>query len=377
MSLIDILIFLITLVTLVVSHEFGHFISAKKFGVKVLEFGFGLPPRILGKKKGETIYSLNALPIGGFVRLYGEDEVDKQILESKNSFASQPVWERIGIVTAGVIMNLLLAVVIFYVILFFQGFIDKIPLLIPHQFFGATQTNQTAVLIGAVESNSPADQAGIKAGDRIIGINNQPVSGMEQVINTTKTNEGKNISLTLLDPSNTQRQVTATPRVNPPEGHGALGVELGEITMANLEYRTFSQKLFSGFFQTYNYGDYEIELMAQIVKTSIEEKDIQPVSQSVAGPVGITKLAGDILNTQSPILPYLNFVALISLSLAMFNILPIPALDGGRLFFLLIEAITRKKVRADIERYVHTVGMVLLLGLILAVTYSDIKKLIF
>ncbi len=368
-----IIIFLITLLILVLSHEFGHFFAAKKFGVKVLEFGFGLPPKIWGKKIGETIFSLNLLPIGGFVRLFGEDETDKKILENKRSFGSKPVWQRIAIVTAGVIMNFILAAILFWIVLFAQGFTEKIPLLVPYRFIGVEQTDQTLVLIGQVSPNSPADQVGIKPGDQVVGFNAQKITSGEQLITLTKENTGKSSTLTLQNDQNNLRTVTVTPRANPPAGQGALGVELGTVSVANLSYQG-GQRVFSGITHSYNLASYSIAVLSHIISTAFETKDLAPVSQSVSGPVGVTNLASMILNTKSPLIPYLNFMALLSLNLAIINILPFPALDGGRLFFLSIEAIFRKKVKAEIERLVHTVGMAILIALILLVTFSDIKK---
>ena len=160
--LLTIVVFIFTLLVLVISHELGHFLAAKKFGIKVLEFGFGLPPKIFGKKIGETIFSLNALPIGGFVKLFGEDETDKDVLKNTRSFASKPVFQRIIVVVAGVVMNISLAVILFWVVLFARGFEESIPLLTPHQFAGVNQVNESVILIGGVAPGSPAEEAGIK-----------------------------------------------------------------------------------------------------------------------------------------------------------------------------------------------------------------------
>lgn len=371
-----IVIFILTLALLVLSHEFGHFISAKKFGVKVLEFGFGLPPRAWGKKFGETIYSLNWLPIGGFVKLFGEDEADKKVLDDKRSFAAQPVGQRIVIVVAGVVMNLLLAVIIFWIVLAAQGFKEKLPLLIPYQFAGVNQVNESIILVGGVAADSPAAVAGLKSGDQILTVNGLDVNKSEDLINQVKAHAGEKVTLTIKDAENKTRQVEVTPRVNPPAGQGALGVELGSVTFANLNYQTFSQKLFSGFTHSYNLTTYSFSIFGQLISTSLATKNLEPVSQSVAGPVGITNMTNLILSSQSPFIPYLNFIAMLSLNLAIVNILPFPALDGGRLFFLLIEAITRKKVNPNVERIIHTVGMVLLISLIVLITFSDIRKLI-
>lgn len=372
--LLTIVVFIFTLLILVLSHEFGHFLVAKKFGVKILEFGFGLPPRIFGKKIGETIFSLNWLPIGGFVRLFGEDETDKKVLGNKRSFAAKPVLQRIGIVIAGVVMNFLLAAVLFWVVLAAQGFKEQIPLLTPFKFFGVNQTNEAMILIGGVAADSPAASAGIKSGDRVLELNGVKLESGEEVISLTKQYAGQEATFTLEDPSKNTRQVKVIPRENPPAGQGPLGVELGSINIANLNYETPGQKLASGLTHSYNLTAYSISILGRLISTSISAGNLEPISQSVSGPVGITNITGAILQTQSPLIPYLNFVALLSLNLAVINILPFPALDGGRLFFLTVEAVTRRRVKPEVERWVHTIGMAILIALILLITFSDIKK---
>jgi regulator of sigma E protease len=373
--LLAIVAIIITLLVLVVSHEFGHFITAKKFGVKVLEFGFGIPPRAWGKQIGETLVSINWLPIGGFVRLLGEDETDKKVLNDKRSFAAKPVLQRIGVVVAGVVANLILAVILFYIVLGFQGFKEQLPLLTPHRFVGVQQTNEAVILIGNVVADSPASVAGIKSGDRVVEFNGQKLTGGDQFVNLTKEFAGKSVTLTLEDQQGKKRQVEITPRANPPKNQGALGVELGSFEVANLNYATLDQKITSGFFHSYNLASYSLDVLGSLISTSVRTGNLQPVSESVSGPVGITSMTQTILQTKNPLLPYLNFVALLSLNLAVINILPFPALDGGRLFFLLIELVTRKRVNPEVERWVHAVGMVILITLIVVITYSDVQKL--
>lgn len=373
--LFTIIIFIITLLVLVVSHEFGHFIMARKFGIRVLEFGFGIPPRVWGKKIGETLVSINWLPLGGFVRLLGEDEVDEKILQHKDSFAAKLVWQRSLVVTAGVLMNLFLAAVIFWVVLAAQGFKEKIPLLSNYHFFGVSQVNESVILVGQVAPSSPADNAGIKSTDRILKFNDVLLQDADQLIVLTKQYGDQVAFLTLVDGEEKQRVVQITPRKNPPEGQGPLGVSLGTMKVAYLNYQSLSQKLFSGPVHTYNLAVYSLSIFRNLIAQSIATRNLEPVSSSVTGPVGITNLTATILQTKNPVLPYLSFVALLSLNLAIVNILPFPALDGGRLLFLFIEGIFRKKVRADIEKFIHTAGMIILLGLIVLITFSDIRKL--
>jgi regulator of sigma E protease len=372
-----ILIFILTLLILVVIHELGHYFAAKKFNIRPLEFGFGLPPRIWGKQIGETLWSLNWLPFGGFVRLAGEDDVEENVPKNRQ-FSTQNVWKRIVVVVAGVFMNLILAWVLFYIVLAAQGFKAQIPLLAPHNFVGANQVNEEMVVIGQVSPGSPAETGGLKAGERVLSINGQSLKNADEFVSLTKQNAGKNIALSVTEnPDGSQpRVVNVTPRVNPPEGQGALGISLGSLAVANLEYQSLDQKILSGPVHSYNLIVYSGKILGQTISTAFVRKDIAPVSQTVAGPVGITALVKEILDIKNPILPYLNFVAAISLNLALVNILPFPGLDGGRFFFLLFEAIFRKRLHPTVERYIHTVGFAILLAMIILVTFSDIKKFI-
>lgn len=373
-----IVVFIITLLILVVIHEFGHFFAAKRFGIKVLEFGFGIPPRAWGKKIGETIWSLNWLPFGGFVRLLGEDESDKKVLEDKRSFATQAVWKKITVVVAGVVMNLLLAWLLFYIVLGAQGFKTQLPLLSDYHFVGATQTSETAIIVGNIADGSPASQAGLTDGDRLIAVNGAPITSADKFVEDIKANAGKEVKLTVSNiQGNDNKDITIVPRENPPAGQGALGVSLGGLQTVTLSYDTPMQKLFAGPIHSYNLMGYSGKILGETIGFSFKERDLAPVSNAVAGPVGITSVVGQILSIKNPVIPYLDFVAALSLNLAVVNILPFPGLDGGRLFFLVIEAITRKKTHAVVEKYVHTIGLVVLLSLIILITISDIRKLIF
>lgn len=373
----SIIIFILTLLVLVVIHEWGHFIMAKKFGIKVEEFGFGLPPRVWGKKIGETIYSINWLPFGGFVKLLGEDGVEKEELKNKRSFAAANVWVRIGVVAAGVSMNLVLAWILFYIVLFSKDFKFQLPLPIDYQFAGVEQKNDIRVFIAAISTDSPAFKTSLKQGEEIISVNGENILNDGQMVSLIKSYAGKEINLTVKNPqSNEVRDIKLIPRENPPKGEGPIGIALTQVRLANLEYKTTTQKLFSGVSHSYNVASYSLKMLGLIINQSFAKKDFSALSHSVAGPVGITSLANTVLtSTDKPLIPYLDFMAMLSLNLAVMNLLPIPALDGGRLFFLLIEGILRRKVKANIEKWVHAFGMAVLLGLTLLITFSDIKKL--
>src|SRR3989344_7665852 len=208
----SIVIFIIILSVLVLVHEFGHFIMAKRAGIGVEEFGFGLPPRACGKKIGGTIYSLNWLPFGGFVRLIGEDPTDKN-REEKNSFYIKSIGQRTRVVVAGVVANFLLAIFIFYIVIFALGFKVSLPLLIDHKFKFVNETRQ--VLVEEVSSGSAADAAGIRATDSILAIEGQKISAIADLQKVIRSSEGKNLTMLLENPVNNQtRTVQVTPADN-------------------------------------------------------------------------------------------------------------------------------------------------------------------
>lgn len=358
--LVTIVVFLLILSILVLVHEAGHFIVAKLFGIKVEEFGFGLPPRAFGFKHGETLYSVNYLPIGGFVKLYGEDEAgsgrvqttSKQVTKDiGRAFFSKPAWQRSLVIVAGVFMNFLLAVLLISFLFSWVG----VPL--PT---GKVQVSQ-------VINGSPAQKAGLKVGETIISINNSKITMPQQVIDATRNNLGKTVVLKVLD-NGKEKTLNITPRKNYPKDQGPMGVAISE-DVKNVKYPWYqapfvgtkealkeSWLIISGLFT----------LLGQLVFKGVVPAD-------VAGPVGIAQLTGQVVS----IGPYavLSFVSLLSLNLAIINILPIPALDGGRLFFILFEAFTKRKVSPKIEGYAHTIGMAVLLGLIALITIHDLFRI--
>lgn len=360
----SIIIFIITLLVLVLIHEFGHFLMAKKFGIKVEEFGFGIPPRLWGKKIGETIYSINWLPFGGFVKLLGEDEVDTITIdkEGKNrDFRAKPVSKRILVVVAGVAMNLVLAWALFYTVIISQNFRIIYP------------TISQGVYIFRTENNLPAQQAGVKEGEKLVAIDNEQISDIEQARKFIKAKDETKTTLTLADSDGkNQRKVELIPKKQD-NGDVLIGVVFSPIPFRT--YSTLPEKIFSGVTYSWDLTKITFIGLGQLFN-QLFVGDFGQASKSVSGPVGLAAVTGDILSAGwQAVLPYLWFVGIISLTLSIFNILPIPALDGGRLLFLVIEAITHKKVKEDVEKTVHQIGFIILIGLALLITYSDIRKL--
>ena len=223
--MLTIIIFLLILSVLVLIHEFGHFIMAKKAGIGVEEFGIGLPPRIWGKKVKGTIYSVNWLPFGGFVRLVGEDPQDAR-RDQKDSFYVKSLGQRTMVVVAGVVSNLLLAIVIFYIVVFALGFKVSLPLLFEHKFKFVNESRQ--VIVADVSASSIAQNAGIKIGDSIIQVGDEKISSIEDLQKIIRSSENKKLMLVLENPVNNKtRSVEVTPAYNSELKAPALGVGLG------------------------------------------------------------------------------------------------------------------------------------------------------
>ena len=345
-----IIIFIAILSLLILVHELGHFLMARKFGIKVEEFGFGYPPRLIGKKIGETIYSLNLLPFGGFVRMLGEDPTALKLrgAKSQRAFVTQTRGKRALVLIAGVVMNFLLGVVLFAAIFTKLG--------VPEPVDYLTVTD--------VAAGSPAYAAQLRAGDKIIGFND--TRGFIDFVNTHR---GETITLLLQD----GRQVSAVPRTadQTPEGQGALGVA---ITNVDTVLYPLPERLVRGVW----YGLKEAMLWGKDILVSIGTTvwglahGVKP--QAVAGPVGIYEISKDV--TATGWLNTLQFVAILSVNLSILNLLPLPALDGGRLLFVGIEAVTRRRVKPELEQAIHLVGMALLIGLMILITFFDVRRLV-
>lgn len=358
--ILSILIFILTLLILVIIHELGHFIMAKRFKIKVEEFGFGIPPRIWGKKIGETIFSLNALPLGGFVRLLGEDSTDKNVLKNPRSFAAQEPWKRILVVVAGVVMNLVLAWVIFYSVIIFQNFRIIYP------------TAESAAFVGRLEKEYPAEKSEIKVGDKVIKVDGKEVKNFEMARNFIKEKKDQPVELTVADiEGRNPKTVILTPKKTE---SGDYLVGIGFSPLAIKQYETTGEKVFSGITYSWDLTRATVAGLGKLGQDLVTG-NIKKASESVSGPVGLAVISNDILSEGAKALPfYFWFVGVISLTLSIFNVLPIPALDGGRLLFLVIEAVTRKKVKAEVETLIHQIGFALLIALAFLITYSDISK---
>lgn len=346
---VTILTFFIVLSVLVLVHEFGHFMMAKFFGVKVLEFGIGLPPRLFGVKKGETVYSVNALPIGGFVRLHGEEEAtteDKSDL--RRAFYKKGALPKLFIITGGVLMNFLLAVVIISYI-FTQG------------VYVPTQN----VYIESVSKKSPAEAAGLKKNDIVRKIGVDTITSPDELIKATNKYLNKKMKVTVERGKQTY-EFEIVPRKNPPKDEGALGIQI-----SNLEFKKYSL-MEAPIFGLVESMKMSILMARGIVDVVTRLIKFAEVPTEVAGPVGIARLVGQA--AQYGFMAVLQLTGILSLNLAVINIFPFPALDGGRLIFVLIELVTRRRVNPRLEAIVNSVGLAILIGLIFLVTRNDILR---
>ncbi|HHE76588.1 MAG TPA: PDZ domain-containing protein [Candidatus Parcubacteria bacterium] len=371
---LSIIIAVLILSFLVILHEFGHFIAAKKLGVRVEEFGIGYPPKIFGVKKGETIYSINLIPFGGFVRLYGEEGEEEsgseEIVDKGRSFNAKSVGARSLILLAGVIMNFLLAAVIFYFLLFSNGFTDYQYLIFSnYRFPFGHQRDLPAVSF--VAKNSPAEKSGLHSKDIILSVNGIRFEEAGDFVGFVKTHKGEKLTLKVKDlESGEVKNIDVVPRLNPPKNEGPLGV--GLLTMAELKYENPLEKLFAGVLHSLNLSHYSVVSIGELIKTSFKEKSVEPLSSSVVGPVGILVITK--ITLKQGIIALLNLVALISLALVVVNIIPFPALDGGRLVFVLVEGILRRKIPQSIERNVNFAGFIILVLLLVLVTIKDVSQ---
>lgn len=350
--MIALIIFILILGILILAHEWGHFIVAKKSGLTVEEFGFGFPPRIFSWKIKETLYSVNLLPLGGFVKILGENGGE---VSSPKSFSSKPTGTRSLIVAAGVTMNFLLGILLLII-----GFYIGLPQILDKENEVLAENVQIQII--AINHNSPAEKANLKLGDSIEGF--EEISILQNFINQ---NNGKEINLKIKR-GQENLEIKTTPRINPPEGEGALGIALAKTGIVSYPWhQSVWLGIKSSFIVTWEIIKGFFELIKNLLTAG-------KVPQEVAGPVGIAVLAGQAVNLGFIYL--LQLVALISLNLAVLNLIPFPALDGGRLLFLGIEKIKGSKVNPKIENAIHSVGMILLLTLVALITYRDILKLL-
>ncbi len=376
---------LVSFILLVVAHEYGHFLVAKKKGVEVEEFGVGFPPKMFGKKFGKGIfegyYTLNWLPLGGFVRLKGEHDADKE----KGSFGSVSTKAKLQIMLAGVAVNFVLALILFTVVAWVG-----MPKLIPDQF--TVKSNEkiirSDVLANYVDPGSPAEQSGLKSGDIIKSINGQQISSDTELMQATKANAGKEVNIDYIrkgNPANTKAQlltsqeVEASRKTDNPKGY--LGIVPREYKMAQYTWAAPIVSVGSSAQFTWLTLKAIGSALAALGKAFINaitlngttaKQEAAKAGENVSGPVGIFAILqqGSALGYQF----ILFVVALISLTLAIMNFLPIPALDGGRAFVMLVFRALKKPLAPKKEELIHGTGFAILMLLFVVITIVDIRR---
>lgn len=364
-----ILIFILILGVLVFVHELGHFLVARRNGITAYEFGFGFPPRIFGiyrndknkkwsfiKGSGEvktknTIYSLNWFPIGGFVKIKGEDGSGKG---DADSFASKSAWKRIKVLAAGVIMNFILAWALFSAGLMIGTY----------QEVSDENSQNSKILISSVVENSPAKNMGIKLGDEIISGGKEEkivFHKIEDVQNYINSNRGNEIMIGVKRGGEIV-EIEGVPREEKIEGQGALGIGLSQVEIVR-----------HSFFKAVYYGLIEMGNVFLLIFETFRQLFIGNASGiELTGIVGIAVYTGDVIPLG--IVQLLRFAALLSINLGIINILPFPALDGGRILFIIIEKIKKSPVSEKVENAFHTAGFMLLILLMILVTFKDLVR---
>lgn len=374
---VTIIIFLVVLSLLVFVHEFGHFFAARRLGVRAEEFGFGFPPRLWGvykNKEGkwkrvwgrkkitdsqDTVYSINAIPLGGFVKIKGENGEGRQ---DEDSFSAKRPWKRAIILSAGVFMNIVLASVLISIGLMigFPQSINKDAL--PK----SAKISDEKVQIVQVVADSPAGGAGLKPADVLLSIDGQAIlddGDVEKIINSSDKEE----LVVVVSRFGETKEISLTPKFLEEENRKIIGVSISQTAV--VQYPWYSA-LWEGIKMTGQLLWAIVYAFYDIIRNLIIS---QPINAEVAGPIGIAELTGQM--ARMGIIYLIQFTALLSLNLAIINFLPFPALDGGRLVFLLIEKIKGRPVKQEVEAVFHNLGFMLLMALVLWVTIKDVLKL--
>lgn len=337
---------LLVIAIIVMVHEIGHFVAAKWQGVEVQEFSIGFGPSLIGIKRGETRYSLRLLPLGGFVRMAGMGAQDED-RDNPQGFNRKTPLQKVEVLAAGPGMNFLLAALIFVYTFTFVG--------IPHAV--------ESPVIGEVIQGKPAYEAGLRAQDRVVSVNGENISTWNEfVAEVRKAEPGQPISMTVV--RNGQKiELTVRPEFDREQKTSIIGVR------QTIEFERVGiwDGLKLGFYQTFHITWLLLSGLGQLLTGAASSADL-------AGPVGITRMIGDA--AEGGLVYLANFTALLSINLGILNLLPIPALDGSRIVFAVIEGIRRKPVEPERENFIHFLGFVFLMVLILLVTYNDIVRLV-
>ena len=346
MIIITILAFLGVLAVLIIAHEFGHFATAKASKVRVEEFGLGFPPRLISVRRGETLYSLNAVPLGGFTKMAGEEDP-----KVPRSLASKGIGTRLIVLSAGSVMNLLLPILLF-----------SIAFMVPHDVVTGK------IVVGEVVPNSSVAKAGLQSGDIIISVNDRTMNNTQELNRYIYMNLGKEITLFVEHADSTTDEVPITPKWKPSPDDGS------SIILFSMPNSTTIRQQYP-FWQAIPMGVGACIETFVLFKNGIIGMIIGAIPVELTGPVGIAQITGEV--AKAGISPLLEFAAFFSINLGIINLFPLPALDGGRIVFVLLEWVRRgKRVSPKTEGLVHLIGFATLISVILIITYQDIIRII-
>ncbi len=364
MSISAILLFILILLVLVIVHEFGHFIVAKLVGMRVDEFAFGFPPRLFSKKVGETTYAVNALPLGGYVSILGENggEGEKKV-DDPRAFGNRPAWAQLLVLIAGVTMNMLLAVIIFIGISF-----NGVRLSVDDPEYG-TRVKNAQLIVTEVSEESPAYKAGIVPGSALVSVvsgnKKADLSSATSAVTFIGVHQNTPFTITHVTPDGQEKTTTVAAVYGIVKDKKALGIALDNIGTVDVN---FFESIALGVERTYMITVMTVEGLTSVLSSAIKGES---VIDSLSGPVGIAKVVGE--TSDYGYTAILTLIAVLSINLAIFNILPLPALDGGRIVVVVIESVIRRKVPFKYYSWVNIIGFFLLIFLLIIVTINDIK----
>ncbi len=345
-------LFLVMFTLIIAVHEFGHYITARLLGMRVLEFAFGFPPRIFAVRRGGIDYSVNAIPFGGFVRILGQDDfaIEQKGAGDPGSFTAKPWWAQAVVLAAGVAMNFVLAIIV-----------------LTGAFMIGTETPTGVVRVAEVAPGSPAEVAGIQPGDIVRTIDGKEITRTTDLRTYVYGHAGKEVTVVIDRGGKAFGPLKVVPRPAPPENEGPLGVRLEDVASPPTALGPPQ-----AFVQALRLTGDVVTQIAELPGQLLSRPTNEPGPPPVGGPIQIFLVTAAV--SQLGVAAFLKLVGIISVNLGVLNIIPFPGLDGGRLFFVLLSAALRRRISPQVEAAIHAVGFVLLLGLLVVVSVADIRR---